>query len=148
MLKGLVLSLALLCGCGANFNLRGPTATALNVALAASEAGAESMLAAKCVAEAAALHLAAHREAGRCVRDSAPHVATDAERAELARVRAQWRVAVDAYEAYAFAHDAARAAAQTGNAETLAEALVSLHEAYTALRAACAILNVRLPELR
>ena len=112
--------------------------TSLNVSAGLANSAAPRALEAQCKAELQALHHIGQYMNGRCERLDNAQVATAAELAELARVRAQWAPVRRAYEAFAIAHDAARVVAD-------APSLQRVVEAYAALRQAALGVGLTLP---
>lgn len=146
-LLALLLALALVACSGTP---RDVTARTLNALAAASEQGGAMILDAQCSAELRAIGHTGGRFEGRCTRTDAPREATEAERAELARVRAQWAEVIRAWGTWADAHATARGllrANDSAAAGKLPGALARLAEAYGALRSAAAGVGVELPPL-
>lgn len=123
----------------------GATATAR-----VANAGGEAALAGLCVSECRAIGHTCHREGAECVRDSAPRHASEAELAELARVRERWRPVLAAHERVRVAHDTVAALLLANDAVAagaLPAAVARLAEAYAALADTANAAGVALPSL-
>lgn len=133
------------CSSAANAARVGAVATAR-----VANRGGDAILDGVCVAECRAVGHLCHREAARCVRDTPARAATDAERTELARVRAAWAPVLEAHERVRVAHDALVASLAAGDSVQggrYLEALANLARAYRALSATAGALGVALPPL-
>jgi hypothetical protein len=85
--------------------------------------------------------------AGHCTTADSDRAATDAELAELERVRAMWRPVINADAEVIRVHDALREALTAGESGDVFTALGHVSAAYESLRTAATAVHITLPRL-
>jgi hypothetical protein len=144
----LALTLAAVEGCGPT--ARDHVIAVGNAVAAGSDAAGAVMLERYCADQMRAIGREGAYEGGRCRASGEPREATEAELAELARVREAWRPVLRAHEAVARSHNAltaSLAAADAIDRDALLVALAHVIDAYEELTRAAGALGINLPRL-